>query len=77
MTKYIALPNTWFDEGTEAILIADFRSDDEPSYNAGLFEGWRTCEYPEAENRKLGEKYRDQEDCAFDEFMEIDEDDEG
>lgn len=72
--KYIAKPDTWFDEGSEVILIADYREPDkEFVYNAGLFEGWRTCEVPNSEGRKLGEKYRDQEDCGFDEFIIIEE----
>jgi hypothetical protein len=62
--KYIAKPDTWFDGGSEAILIDDYGHE----LPFGLFEGWRTCDNPLSENRKLGEKYRDQEDCGFDEF---------
>lgn len=68
--KYRAKSNTWFDEGTEVKLIDDYR----PQWNAGLFEGIRTCENPLSENRKLGEKYFDGEVCNFDEFDEVEED---
>lgn len=64
MKKYIAKPNTWFDEGSEAILIDDYAG----LLPFGLFEGWRVCQNPLSENRKLHEIRRDQEDCNWDEF---------
>jgi hypothetical protein len=66
--KYIAKINTWFDRGTEVKLISDYRSKGFENFPISLFEGWRTCENPESEGRKLGERYMDQEDCGFDEF---------
>jgi hypothetical protein len=56
--KYIALPGTWFDAGTEAILLADCRQSDTGLIGVGLFEG--------IHNGKP-----DQEMCGFDEFEEI------
>lgn len=35
MKKFIAKPDTWFDEGTEAILLAQYA----PDCLAGLFSG--------------------------------------
>lgn len=64
--KYIALPDTWFDEGTEVKLIDDYRNNDAMFFNrsldAGLFEG-------------LVDGCLDQEVCPFDEFelVEFDE----
>ncbi len=52
MNVYTTKPNTWFDEGTQAILIDDYRY-----YNVdiGLFEG-------------LKDGKPDEEICSFDEF---------
>ena len=61
--KFIAKPNTWFDEGTEVILTTQINED-----GLGIFRGIRTCKNPKSENRKLGEKYVDEELCSFDEF---------
>ena len=54
MTVYIAKPNTWFDVGTGAVLIDDYRKD---GLSSGLFEGIH------------GGK-PDEEICGFDEFEE-------
>lgn len=35
--KYIAKPDTWYDEGTEAQLIDDYR----PQIDSGLFCGYK------------------------------------
>jgi hypothetical protein len=72
MTKYIARPDTWFDEGTEVKLVDDYRTSN-VKWNAGLFYGWRTCVNPKSENRKLGERCMDEEVCDFDEFDVIEE----
>ncbi len=68
MKKYIS-DGTWFDKGSQATLIDDYR----PQLEAGLFEGIRTCENPLSEGNRhtVGEKYIDQEVCGFDEFEEI------
>jgi hypothetical protein len=50
--KYIALLNTWFDVGTIAELIDDYRAD---GLDSGLFSGWRNGR-------------ADEEICGFDEF---------
>jgi len=70
--KYIAKPDTWFDEGIEVILIDDYRLDKQCPCNMGLFKGWRTCENPlsEGKSKKINEKYLDEEVCSFDEFDE-------
>jgi len=67
--KYIS-KGEWFKKGTEAKLIDDYRSDKSCviELNAGLFEGLRVCENPEAESRKKDEEYLDEEICSFDEF---------
>jgi hypothetical protein len=73
--KYIAKPDTWFKEGTEAKLIDDYRLED-PSLDFGLFEGIKICENPKSESHKIvGEEYQDQEICFFEEFEEIDVED--
>ena len=61
--KYIS-DGTWFDKGSEIDLIDDYR----PELNSGLFKGWRTCQKDIAENRKIGERYIDEEICSFDKF---------
>ena len=71
--KYIS-KGEWFNKGTEAILIDDYRTDEHTPMNAGLFEGWRTCKNPQSENASLGVCYRDEEVCNFDEFDIIDDD---
>jgi hypothetical protein len=38
--KYIAKPNTTFDEGTEAKLIEDYRYNENTPMYAGLFVGY-------------------------------------
>ena len=63
MTAYIAKPNTWFKEGTEVQLLADFR----PKMNGGIFLGKRVSE-GDSEKHPNGEEYIDEEDCNFDEF---------
>ena len=73
MTRYIAKPDTWFDEGTEAILIADYREKGFEDFPISLFEGWRTCENDLSEGLPIGTCYRDQEDCGFDEFIILEE----
>lgn len=72
MPKYIS-KGDWFEKGTEAILIADYRSKGFENFPISLFEGWRICENPLAEGHKLRERYRDQEDCPFDEFEIIED----
>lgn len=68
MTKYIALPDTWYVEGTECELITDGR----PEMNIGVFSGKRVSQgIPEL--RPSGEEYVDEELCSFDEFEVIDE----
>ena len=56
--KYIS-NGEWFDKGTEAILIDDYRNEVN-GYNAGLFSGTR-------------DGSEDEEICSFDEFEEINE----
>lgn len=66
--KYLAKPNTWFDEGTEVVLLVDCR----PQMSIGIFKGIRTSEgLPEL--HPVGEKYMDEEDCSFDEFNEVED----
>lgn len=69
MKKYIVKPDTWFKEGTEVILIDDYR----PKMNCGLFSGITICENPSSEGmfRNIGEEYEDEEVCDFNEFEEI------
>ena len=59
--KYIS-KGEWFDEGTEVVLIDDYRINPLPNLrrNAGLFEGYRNG-------------HPDQEVCTFDEFDVIDD----
>ena len=59
--KYIS-KGEWFDVGTEAYLIDDYKN------GSGLFRGIRTCENPDSEARKFNEKYLDEEICEFAEF---------
>jgi hypothetical protein len=79
MTRYIAKKNTWFDKGTEAFLIDDFRDRDEygnySGYLAGVFHGWKTFDdvFAKAKNVTVG-KHWDSEVCGFDEFEEVDGD---
>lgn len=54
MPKYIS-KGEWFDAGTEAVLIDDYRQDPVQPFNAGLFEGYRNG-------------HPDEEVCSFDEF---------
>lgn len=68
MTKYIALPNTWFIEGTECVLVTDCR----PQMNMGIFSGQRMSE-GRPELHLAGEVYLDEEACNFDEFEVADE----
>lgn len=56
MKKYIS-KGEWFDKGTEAVLLDDYRKD---LFPAGLFKGYR--------NGVL-----DEEVCTFEEFEIIDE----
>lgn len=67
MTKYIALPNTWFMEGTECELIIDCR----PQMSIGIFIGKRVSD-GSSELHPVGEVYMDEESCNFDEFEVID-----
>ncbi len=61
---YTAKPDTWFNEGKECELIADFEN------GSGLFAGFRTCENPESEGRhSIGDVYLDEEVCGMDEFI--------
>lgn len=53
MMKYISR-GEWFDLGTEARLLDDYRVGT-PSWNCGLFEGYRNG-------------HPDEEICGFDEF---------
>lgn len=59
-----AKKDAWFNEGTIVNCIDDYR----PDIDAGLFEGYRTCQDEASENKKLGEVYLDQEMCDWDEF---------
>lgn len=52
--SYIALPDTWFDAGTVAELIDDYRGD---GFDFGLFRGIRDGQL-------------DEEVCLFSEFGE-------
>lgn len=38
-TRYIAKFNTWFDEGTEVLVISDYRHPSNPLCNIALFFG--------------------------------------
>lgn len=62
MIKYITKKDQWFDEGTEAKLIDDYRDEKQPGFICGLFEGIR-------------EGRLDEEVCNFDEFEQIDDTD--
>ena len=53
--KYIAKKDEWFDEGTEATLIDDYRLSTSAPFDSGLFLG--------IHNGKP-----DEEVCSFDEF---------
>lgn len=60
--RYIAKPNTWFDEGTVAYLVDDYRKyRNSFLYDSGLFSGYH--------NGK-----EDEEICPFDEFYLDDSD---
>jgi hypothetical protein len=48
----------WFDEGTECMLIDDYRKAEKSPWPCGLFSGLRNGKY-------------DEEICTFDEFEEI------
>jgi len=64
--KFIS-DGTWFDEGTEAECLSYW---DTGTFDyVGIFKGIRTCKNPKSENKKLGEKYIDEELCTFDEFI--------
>ena len=54
---YISKPDEWFDAGTIATLIDDYRTE---GLNSGLFSGLRNGEL-------------DEEICPFDEFDIVDE----
>ena len=61
--KYIAKPDTWFDEGSEATLLGELWNDYRDAKltiksQSGLFLGYK--------NGKL-----DEEVCCIDEFIEI------
>jgi hypothetical protein len=56
IVQYIS-KGEWFDAGTEAVLIDDYRNSPPKPLNSGLFLGYR--------NGKL-----DEEVCTFDEFEE-------
>lgn len=66
-TKYVAKPDTWYDEGTSVKLIDDYGN------GTGLFRGVRTCKNPasEGKNKKVGQKYLDEEVCLFEEFNKV------
>ena len=56
--SYIAKPKTWFDAGTEADLVDDYR----PEFNSGVFYGWKdgkkeyqVCEFKEFKIRYTAE----------------------
>jgi hypothetical protein len=59
MLVYIAKKDTWFDEGTIATLIDDYRKSNVP-VDCGLFVG------------KTWDKEVDEEVCGFDEFICVD-----
>jgi hypothetical protein len=61
---------SWFDENTECLLIYDNEN------GSGIFEGIRTCKGSSLESRSYinGEKYLDQKDCLFEDFIIFDED---
>ena len=73
MTKrYIAKPNTWYKEGTEAFLICEVTDD------SGLFKGIKKVEEDDnisfIENYGIGYEFEDEELCGYDEFDIIIED---
>lgn len=63
---YIAKKDTWYKEGTEAMLIGDI------SGNSGLFRGVkevRADDHPNLLSRhEVGEEFIDEELCGYDEF---------
>lgn len=63
--KYIALPDTWFMQESEVVLLVDMR----PEINAGIFRGMRMSEGA-PELHPAGEVYEDEECCSFYEFRE-------
>jgi hypothetical protein len=73
--KFIALPDTWYVEGSVAKLdgtpFVDYNSDDiKFNDNCGLFDGWTNEVY----DGYIGVLPReDSETCSFDEFQIIDE----
>ena len=60
MTRYFAKKDTWFDEGTEAVLIDDYQKNHHPVWRAGLFKGFVDGEL-------------DEEVCNFEEFDIVEE----
>lgn len=57
---------TWFEKGTEAKLIDDYR---DHGWNAGLFSGIRITEDSDVEGGyPVGVRREDEEICSFDEF---------
>jgi hypothetical protein len=70
MAKYIS-DGTWFDKGTECILVCDCST---ANIKMGIFSGIRTCEVSAAEAGKpVGTKYEDEELCLYEEFEIINE----
>lgn len=73
--KYIAKKDTWFKEGTECKLIDDYRDENFPGFNSGLFEGifviddekWLKVK-TKWNNNKVGDEVHDSEVCSFAEF---------
>ena len=72
MSRYIAKPDTWFKEGTEAKFLGEMYRDDLGVVH-GLFSGVRVCQNPGSEGmwHQLGEEYEDEEICSFEEFEEV------
>ena len=62
MIRYIAKPNTWFEEQTEAKLV-EFHHEDENGIKYGLFEGVKR------RNENLLTEARI---CSYEDFEEVD-----
>ena len=73
--KYIAKKDTWFKGGTECKLVEDYRDENFPGFNSGLFEGifiideekWLKVK-TKWNNNKVGDEVEDSEVCNFNEF---------
>jgi len=57
-----------YDKGGGVAEITYEEMMEKPDRIGGTFNGWRICDSPISEGRKLGKRYMDGEVCGLDEF---------